>query len=105
MTITVKYKTISRRFAQNMVFNSDVDDSGSIIFDYAGELGADTISTATATTQDITAGTPSITNNVVTVALSAGKEGIAKMELKITTAGGNTLSSVVRFRVTDNYNA
>lgn len=104
MTITVKYKTLSRRFDQNMMFNADVDDVGNIEFDYSGELGGDTISTAAVTTQDITAGTPANVNNVVTVALSAGKEGIAKMELKITTTGGNTLSSVVRFRVRDYYN-
>lgn len=103
MTITVKYKTDRRRWSPDVIFLTDVDDAGNIVFDYTGELGADTVSTATATTSDITAGTPSISSNVVTVALSSAQEGVAKMELKITTSGGITLSNLVRFRVKDFY--
>lgn len=104
MTITVKYKTQRNRWNPALLFDTDKDDVGSIIFDYGGELGGDAVSTATATTSNITAGTPSVSGNVVTVAMSAGKAGTtAKMELKITTTGGKTLSNTVRFRVTDNY--
>lgn len=104
MTITVKYKTEKRRWVPTILFETDTDDVGSIIFDYSGELGADTISTATASTENITAGTPSISSNVVTVATSGAQSGsLAKMELKITTTGGNTLSNLVRFRVKDYY--
>lgn len=103
MTITVKYKTDRRRWDPTVLYRADVDNVGSITFDYSGELGGDTISTATATTENITAGTPSISSNVVTVAMSGAQEGISKLELKITTAAGNTLSNLVRFRAKDYY--
>lgn len=103
MTITVKYKTDRVRWSPEVLFRSDVDDVGDIIFDYAGELGADTVSTATASTENITAGTPSISSNVVTVGMSGAQEGLSKLELKITTTGGSTLSSAVRFRTKDYY--
>lgn len=104
MTVTVKFKTQKNRWSPTLLFEMDKDDVGNIEFDYSGELGADSVSTATVTVDDITAGTPSISNNVVTVAMSSGKEGAtAKMELKITTTGGSVLSNLVRFRVTDYY--
>lgn len=103
MTVTVDFKTHKKRFKQNMVFELDQDDVDDIVFDYGGELGADTVSTASATTSDVTAGTPSISSNVVTVQLSGGSVGTAKMEMQITTAGGKTLTNVVRFKVKDYY--
>lgn len=103
MTITVKYKTDRVRYQPKVLFNTDVDDVGDITFDYSGHLGGDTIDTATVTANDITAGSPTISSNIVTVPLSGGKAGIAKMELKITTTGGSTLSSLVRFRIKDYY--
>jgi carbon monoxide dehydrogenase subunit G len=104
MTITVKYKTVKRRWEPKMVFNTDIDDVRNIVFDYSGELGSDAISTATATASDITAGSPSIAANVVTISMSGGTAGsMAKLELKVTTTGGDTISNTVRFRAKDNY--
>lgn len=105
MTVTVKYKTNKRRWEPRMLFETDLDDAGNIIFDYSGELGSDTVDTATATTNDVTAGTPSISSNTVTTALSGFTEGSdIKLEMKITTAGGQTLTNLVRFRAIDYYN-
>ena len=103
MTITVKFKTQRNRWNPQLLFKMDKDDAGNIVFDYSGELGADTVSTATATTENITAGTPSINSNVVTVAMSSAEEGVSRMELKITTTGGDTLTNLVRFRAKDYY--
>ena len=104
MTITVKFKTDRKRWDHTVLFPMDADDVGSITFDYSGELGGDTISTATATANNITAGTPSISSNVVTVAMSGAQaDSLGKLELKITTTGGNTLSNMVRFRIRDYY--
>ncbi len=104
MTITVKYKTSRRRWDPEILFRTDKDDVANAVFDYSGELGTDTVSVATASTENITAGTPSISSNVVTVAMSAGQEGAtAKMELKVTTTGGLVLSNLVRFKVKDYY--
>lgn len=103
MTVTVDFKTHKRRFKQNMLFELDKDDVDDIVFDYSNELESDTISTATATTSDITAATPEISSNIVTVQLSGGNVATAKVELKITTSDGKTLTNVVRFRVKDYY--
>lgn len=104
MTITVKFKTQKNRWNPKLVYLKDLDDVGDIIFDYSGVLGGDTVSTATATTDDITAGTPSISSNVVTTQISGGVSGsTGKMEMRITTTNGSTLSNLVRFKVTDYY--
>ena len=104
MTITVQYKTDRTRWDQSVLFETDVDDQGAITFDYSSELGGDTVSTAVSTTDGVTAGTHSISSNVVTVALSGFNEGLAKLELKMTSTAGNVLSNNVRFRVKDHYN-
>lgn len=104
MTITVKYKTLKRRYVPGMVFDADIDDVGDIIIDYSGEVGGDSVSSVSVTTSDITAGTPAISGNVVTVALSGQKETVSKIEVKMTTSSGKVLSSTVRIRATDYYN-
>lgn len=102
MTITVAYGNQKNRWGPNLTFNTDLNDVRDVVWDYTGELGTDTVSTATATTTDITAGTPSISSNVVTVAMSAGSEGvIAKLDLKIVTTGGDTISKSINLRVSD----
>jgi hypothetical protein len=104
MTITVKYKTDRKRWDQTTLFKTDKDDVATITFDYSGELGSDTISTATASSENITIGTPSISSNVVTATVSAGQEGsTAKMELNVVTTGGLTIPTNVRFKVSDYY--
>lgn len=104
MTITVKYKTQKNRWSPYLLFETDKDDVCAIEFDYSGELGTDALSTAVATTENITAGATTIANNVVTFTMSAGQEGsTAKVELKVTTTGSKTLSNIVRFRVKDYY--
>ena len=80
----------------------DLNDARSMIWDYTGELGTDTISTATATANDITAGTPVISSNIVTVPLSAGQEGsTATLDMEIVTAAGDTISRTVKIKVDD----
>ena len=104
MTITVKYKTDRRRWSEDVLYRTDKDDVANITFDYSGELGTDTIDSATVNSENITIGTPSITNNVVTATVSAGQEGsIAKMELNVVTTGGLTIPTKVRFKVKDYY--
>lgn len=104
MTITTQFKTDRKRYYPGIMFKSDIDDQGDIIFNYAGELGADTVSTMSVTTDDVTAGIPSISGNSVTIALSGFRDGVSKMEAKMITTAGKVLSSVVRFRATDYYN-
>lgn len=103
MTITAKYKTNEVRWSPTVLFDTDTGDAGDIIFNYAGELGADTVSTAGVKSENITAGAPSITNNTVTVNMSAAQAGVSKMELTINTAGGSVLTTLVRFRAVDYY--
>lgn len=104
MTVTVKYKNVVNRWSSTLVYDKDQDDVSDIVFNYSGELGSDTISTATATTTDITAGSPTISANTVTFSISGGDPGgIGRLELKIVTTGGDTLSNNVKFRVNDYY--
>lgn len=105
MTVTVKYKTQSRRWYPNILFNTDIDDVNNLVVDYSGEIDTDTVSTVTVVTNDITAGTPSISNNVVTIALSGFREGSnTRLELTMTTTAGNVFATTVRFRAKDYYN-
>lgn len=104
MAITIQFGENKRLYTPNMYFEKDIDDARNLVIDYSGELDADTVSTATATVENITAGTPSISSNIVTTALSAGNEGVARVELKITTSGGQTISNALRFRLKDSYN-
>lgn len=102
--ITVQLKTNRNPWDHSLVFDIDKDDISNLVYNYAGELGSDTISTATATTSNITAGATSISGNTVTVQVSAGNAGtMAKLEMKIVTAAGKRMSNPVRFRVTDYY--
>ena len=104
MTITVEFKTLKRRFDQGMIYDLDASDVDNVVFDYSGEIGSDTLSTAIVKSDSITAATPVISGNTVTIQLSNGSgNGVAKIELKVTTAAGKTLANVVRFRVKENY--
>ncbi len=102
MTITVEFAGDKRRWSKSMYFEADKNDAGNIVFDYSGELGSDTVSTAAATVENLTAGTPSISSNVVTTALSGLSEGeIAKFELKMTSAANRVIDRTVYIRVVD----
>lgn len=102
--ITVQLKTNKTQWNPGLLFDVDMDDISNLIFDYSGELGSDTIGTATVTASNITAGTPSISGNRVTIEISGGKAGTtAKLELKIVTAGGLQMSNPIRIRVYDYY--
>lgn len=104
MTITVKYKTQKNRWSPGLIFETDKDDVGDLTIDYSGELGADTVSAVTATANNITAGSPTISSNIVTVPLSGGNSGsTAKLEVSMDTTGGSTLAILIRFRVKDYY--
>lgn len=102
MTITAKLGTNRVRLENGVTFEMDKSDIRSLVIDYTGELGSDTVSTVTATTTDITAGTPSISSNVVTISLSGGSENAtAKVDVEMTTAAGDVISRIIYVRVRD----
>jgi hypothetical protein len=102
MTITVECGNQKNRWGEGLVFNIDSQDIRSITWDYTGEIGSDTVSTATATAVDITAGTPVVTANTVSIPMSAGNEGsTATLDLLIVTAAGDQISRKVSFIVGD----
>ena len=105
MAISVQYKQLTRRYSPNMVFNTDADDAGNITFNFAGEIGSDTVLTAETTVNNVSAGAPSISGNVVTVNLSNFPDNVrAKVRLKMTTASGAVYNLTVRFSAIDYYN-
>jgi hypothetical protein len=104
MTITVEYKTQKNRWYPGLIYEADKDDVGDLVIDYSGELGTDTVSTVTTTANNITAGTPTTSANIVTIPISNGIESSnVKLEVKMTTTGSKTLSITIKFRVKDYY--
>lgn len=108
MTITAKFKNDRVRLSQETMFSLDKDDVDSLLINYAGRIGTDTLSTVTVSQEDITAGTPSINtggnSREATIAISGGQEGsIARIEVKATTTAGKVLTNLIRFRVKDYY--
>jgi len=102
MTIKVKFGNQDNRWEPGLTFDIDKSDIRDIVWDYTGELGSDTISTATASTTDIGAGSTVIASNVVTIPMSGGVEGAkGTLDLTITTAGSDTISRTVNFRIKD----
>lgn len=102
MTITVEYGNQKNRWSEGLVFNADTQDIRSITWDYTGEIGTDTVSTATATAVDITAGTPVVAANTVSIPMSAGNEGsTATLDLLMVTTAGDQISRKVSFNVRD----
>lgn len=102
MTILVKFANSENRWNSNLTYNIDKDDVLDLDIDYSGEIGADTVSTATTSAKNITAGTPSITANVVTIQLSAGSEDTkATLDVTMTTTASKVLSRTITFKVRD----
>ena len=102
MTITVEYANQSNRWHDGILFDMDAQDERSVIVDYTGELGTDTVSTAVATTVNITAGASGISSNVVTIPLSAATENTtATLDVLMTTTAGDKISRKISFRVGD----
>ena len=101
--ITVDYGNNKTRWGEDLTFRRDVNDIRTLTIDYTGELGSDTISTASASTTNITAATPAISSNIVTTSLSGGSEGTtAKVDMTITTTAGDKLSNTV-YLMTEDY--
>ena len=102
MTITVEYANQSNRWHDGILFDMDAQDERSVIVDYTGEIGSDTVSTAVSTTVNITAGASGISSNVVTIPLSAATENTtATLDVLMTTTAGDKISRKVSFRVGD----
>jgi hypothetical protein len=102
MTITVKLGTEQRRWFDGILFDMDTADVRTLTIDYSGEIGSDTVASVTTTDQDITAGTPVFSSNVVTTSLSSPTEGaISYTDILMTTTAGDKISTKVRFRGVD----
>lgn len=98
MTITVKFGSEKRRLEPTHVIDVINDSECNIVFDYSGEIDTDTVSTVTVTGTNVTAGTPSISSNVVTIALS-GFNSDAELQVKMTTTAGRVIDRKVYFRL------
>lgn len=102
MTITVEMGEQKNIWSKGLTFRADVEDIRNMTWDYTGEIGTDTVLSATAVTENITAGSPSILSNTVVIAVSAGSEGTTgTIDLTMTTTAGSKISRTVRVKVSD----
>lgn len=77
------------RWRENLTFVKDPDDVVDYVLNFRGLLGSDTISTVTATDPNsvLTLGTPTASDNTVTIFVSGGTAGrTGRVEITITTA-------------------
>lgn len=92
------------RWYKDLTFIKDPSDVLDFPLDFSGLLQADTIDTATATGENITVDSTSISGNVVTVFVSggtAGSTGTIKATITTTNATPRTFERSFKVRVRD----
>lgn len=100
--ITAKLGTNRVRLSSTTTFDMDTADVQDLVLDYSGELGSDTVSAVTKSTENLTAATPSISSNVVTISLSGAIDGTKGwIEVNMTTTASNVINRKIYIRGAD----